>query len=318
MRIAVIGPGAVGAYFGGRLAQAGEDVTFVARGAHLRALRGSGLRVDSVDGDFVVRPVQVTEDPATLGPVDVVLLATKGWQVRDAIEAMRPLVGRETVIVPLLNGVEAPDQLIAAFGERQVAGGLCGLLGSIVAPGHVHNGMPRPFVTLGELDDTRSERIEQLRAAFERAGVHATIADSIWTALWEKLLFVGPLGSVGAVTRAPVGVVRSLPETRALLEGAMAEIVHVARSRGVPVADAASTRALAMIDGMPESATSSMHRDILAGRPSELESQVGVAVRMARAAGVDAPLHTYLYASLLPQERRARGEIECPASADAR
>lgn len=309
MSIAVIGPGAVGAYFGGRLAQAGEDVIFVARGAHLRVLLKSGLRVDSSDGDFVVQPVQATDDTAKLGPVDVVLLATKGWQVRDAIEVMRPLVGRDTVVVPLLNGVEAPDQLIAAFGEGHVAGGLCGLLGSIVEPGHVRNAMQRPFVTLGEFDDRRSERIERLRAAFERAGVRATVAESIWVALWEKLLFVGPLGSVGTVTRAPIGVVRSLPETRALLEGAMTEIASVARSRGAPVTDAAITRAFATIDGMPESATSSMHRDILAGRLSELESQVGVVVRMARNTGVDVPLHTYLYASLLPQERRARGEI---------
>lgn len=313
MRIAVVGTGGVGSYFGGRLAHAGEDVVFVARGAHLRAMRESGLRVDSVDGDFVVNPVRVTDNTADAGPVDVVLLAVKGWQVPEAIETMRPLVGPATVVVPLLNGVEAPDQLAAAFGAQHVAGGLCRLFGSVVGPGHVRNTMPRPFISFGEFDNSRSQRIERLHHAFASAGVPATIAADIRAALWEKLMFVGPFGGVGAVTRAPVGVLRSLPETRALLEGAVDEIFQVARARGVAVAAEAVATALALIDGSPAQATASMQRDIIAGRPSELEAQVGVVVRMAREARVAAPCHTCLYASLLPQERRARGEVVFPA-----
>lgn len=313
MRIAVVGTGAVGGYFGGRLAQAGEDVTFVARGAHLRAIRDAGLRIDSADGDFIINPVQVTDSAGAVGLVDVALLTVKGWQALDAIESMRPLVGPDTVVVPLLNGVEAPDQIAAVFGERRVAGGLCGLFGSVVGPGHFRNMMQRPFITFGELDNIRSERIERLQRAFEHAGVQATIAADIRAALWEKLLFVGPFGGVGAVARAPIGVLRSLPETRALLEGAMVELFHVARARGVAVAAEASAKAFALIDDAPEQATASMQRDIMAGRPSELESQIGAVVRMARDAGVAAPLHGCLYASLLPQERRARGELVFPA-----
>jgi 2-dehydropantoate 2-reductase len=313
MRIAVVGTGSVGAYFGGRLAQAGEDVTFVARGAHLRAMRESGLRVDSADGDFVIHPVQATDDAATIGSVDIALLAVKGWQVPEAIETMRPLMGPETVAVSLLNGVEAPDQLAAVFGAKRVAGGLCGLFGSVVAPGHVRNMLAQPFITFNMLDNQRAENVERLQQAFERVGVQATIATDIRAALWEKLLFVGPFGGVGAVTRAPVGVMRSLPETRALLAGAMSEIMQVAHARGVAVAEEAITRALALIDTAPEQATASMQRDIMAGRPSELESQIGVVVRVAREAGVEAPIHALLYASLLPQERQARGEIVFPA-----
>ena len=312
MRIAVVGTGGVGAYFGGRLAQAGEEVVFVARGAHLRAIQESGLRVDSADGDFAIHPAQATDDTATIGPVDMVLLAVKGWQVPEAIETMRPLMGRDTFIVPLLNGVEATDQLAAAFGEQHVVGGLCGLFGAVVEPGHIRNVMARPFIALGELDNRPSERIERLQQDFARVGVQATIASDIRAALWEKLLFVGPFGGVGAVTRAPIGVVRSLAETRTLLEGAMAEISRLAQARGVDIAADASAKALAMIDGSPEHATASMQRDIVAGRPSELESQVGVVVRLAREAGVAAPIHVCLYASLLPQERRARGEIVFP------
>jgi 2-dehydropantoate 2-reductase len=159
------------------------------------------------------------------------------------------------------------------------------------------------------LDNTPNERLERLRDAYERVGVRATIAEDIRAALWEKLLFVGPFGGVGAVTRAPAGVFRLQPETRALLEGAMTEVIAVARAHGSILTDESMARAFAIVDGSPAEATASMQRDILAGRPSELESQIGVVVRRARESNVAAPIHTMLYASLLPQERRARGEL---------
>lgn len=309
MRVAVVAAGAVGAYFGGRLAQAGEDVSFLARGEHLRAIRETGLRMESADGDFTLDPAHVTDDASAVGPVDVVLMAVKGWQVPEAIESMRPLIGSETAVVPLLNGVEAPDQLAAALGPDHAAAGLCGLFGSAVEPGHFRNILPQPFIAFGELDNSRSDRLARLQQAFEHAGVRATIAEDIRAALWQKLMFVGPFGAIGAVTRAPIGVMRSLPETRALLEDAIAEIGRVARAHGVDVAESAVATALASIDAVPEQGTASMQRDIIAGRPSELESQVGVIVRMVRSGAVQAPIHTYLYASLLAQERRARGDL---------
>jgi 2-dehydropantoate 2-reductase len=313
MRVAVVGTGGVGAYFGGRLARAGTDVVFLARGAHLRAIQESGLRVDSVDGDFVVYPAQATDTAIAVGPVDVVLLTVKGWQVAEAIETIRSLIGPETVVVPLLNGIEAPDQLAAALGAEHAAGGLCGLFGTLVGPGHVRNLLPQPFVTFGELDATHSGRLERLQQAFAQAGVQAAVTNDIRAALWEKLMFVGPFGGVGAVTRAPVGVMRSLPETRALLEGAMREIAHVAHTRGVNVTPDAVTRSLVRIDGSPAQATASMQRDLMSGRRSELESQIGVVVRFASDGGLEVPRHTYIYASLLPQEAQARGEIIFPA-----
>jgi 2-dehydropantoate 2-reductase len=176
MRIAVVGTGAVGGYFGGRLAQAGEDVVFLARGAHLHAIQEQGLQVESADGDYAIRPAHVTDDPAGIGPVDLVLLAVKAWQVPQAIETMRPLVGAETFVVPLLNGVEAPEQLTSAFGVHRALGGLCGLYGSVVGPGRIRNMLPRPFVTIGELNHETSLRSEQLRQAFEQAGIQASIA----------------------------------------------------------------------------------------------------------------------------------------------
>jgi 2-dehydropantoate 2-reductase len=313
MRIAVVGAGVVGGYFGGHLAHAGEDVVFVERGATLKAIREHGLQVDGVDSNFVVRPAQATDDPTSVGPVDVVLLAVKGWQVQGAIKTLHPLMGPQTFAVPLMDGLEAPDQLAAAFGKQRVVGGLAVMFGSVVAPGHIRNTLAHTWVSIGELDGRSTERVVRLQRAFERAGVTARIAPDILSARWEKLILVGPWSAVGAVTRAPLGVVRSLPETRQLLAGAMREVFAVACACGAALPDDAVEQAMASLDSGPATGNGNM-KDILAGRPSELETETGAIVRLARKVGVEVPRHEFLYASLLPQERKARGEIEFPVA----
>jgi len=309
MRIAIFGAGAVGGYFGARLARAGEEVVFIARGEHLRAMRQQGLQVESILGDFQVYPVRATDDPTEVGTVDVVLVGVKAWQVSGAADAMRPMVGRQTFVVPLQNGVEAPDQLAAVLGREHVLGGLCRIISSVVAPGRIRHAGMEPYVAFGELDNRSSHRAERLRQTFERAGVRAEIPPDIHVAMWEKFLFIATLSGVGAVTRAPVGVLRSMPETRQMLEQAIAEAFAVGRARGVALPDDAPVRIMALIDGLPPEGTASMQRDIVAGRPSELESQNGAVVRLGREAGVATPLHTFIYHSLLPLERRARGQV---------
>jgi 2-dehydropantoate 2-reductase len=312
MRIAIFGTGAVGSYFGGRLAAAGEDVTFIARGETLLALGTHGLRVESINGDFVVQPARATDTPTDVGAVDVVLVAVKAWQVPDAATAMRPLVGPGTVVIPLENGVEAPAQLAAVLGREHVAGGLCHLVAFQVAPGHVRHAGLEPDVTFGELDRRENPRLEHLKRAFDRAGVKAEIASDIQVAMWEKFLFIASLSGLGAVTRAPAGVVRAVSGTRHLLESAIAEIVVVARACGVLVPDDAAARTMAFIDTLPEEATASMQRDILAGRPSELEAQNGAVVRLGRETGVATPVNSFIFHALFPQELRARGELRFP------
>ncbi len=310
MRIGVFGSGGVGGYFGGRLAEAGEDVRFVARGAHLAAMLEHGLRVTSIAGDFVVRPVQVSHDPAALGEVDVVLLAVKAWQIAEAAEALRPMLGAATFVVPLENGIEAPDTLAAALGRERVLGGLCRIIAWVEGPGHIrHAGVP-PSVTFGELDAPGSPRAEALRAAFARArGVRAEIAADIRAAMWEKFLFIAAVSGVGTLTRAPVGIIRSQPETRELLTQALTEIHAVALAQGIALpADAVKTT-LAFVDSLPADGTMSMQRDVIEGRPSELEAQIGAVVRRGEASGVPVPLHRTIYAALLPLERRARGML---------
>ncbi|MFL5274240.1 MAG: 2-dehydropantoate 2-reductase [Anaeromyxobacteraceae bacterium] len=306
MRIAIVGAGGVGGLVGGLLARSGVDVAFVARGAHLAALRGRGLEVKSAGGSFHVAGVEAADDPAALAPADAVLVAVKGWQVKEVAPRLAPLVKEGGFAVPLENGVDAADELARALGEERVAGGLCFMLSWLEAPGVVrHVGEP-PRVTLGERRRGPSARVAQLAAALTAAGVEARVADDVDAALWEKFLFIAPVGSVGAVTRAPMGVVRSLPETRALLTQAMEEIADVGRARGVRLAADVAARALAIVDRMPPDATASMQRDIQAGRPSELLDQTGAVVRLGREASVPVPANAFMFASLLPQEQAAR------------
>lgn len=313
MRIAVFGTGSVGGYFGGRLAQAEEEVVFIARGEHLRALCTHGLRVDSVKGDFVVRPVQATDDPAQVGVVDAILVGVKAWQVPEAAEAMRPLVGPATCVVPLQNGVEAPAQLAAVLGDQHVLGGLCGIFSFIAGPGHIRHTGAEPFVKFGEMDNRPSERVERLHQAFMRAGVTVEIPPDIQVALWMKFLFIAPCSGVGAVTRAPAGVWRSLPGTRRMVEQGLHEIMAVARARDIALPEDAVRMTMAIIDSMSPEATFSMQRDVMEGRLSELDAQIGAVVRLGQEADVATPLHTFIYHSLLPMELRARGQVQFPA-----
>lgn len=215
MRIAVFGTGGVGGYFGGRLAEAGNDVVFVARGDHLRAIQTDGLRVDSILGDFLIAPAQATDDPTTIGEVDVALLGVKAWQVRDAAKAIRPVIGPDTCVLPLQNGVEAPDQLANEIGAEHVLGGLCGVIAFIAGPGHIsHVAESEPFVTFGELDNQPSARTSALFEALQNAGLKSQIAPNIQAALWQKLILIVSLSGIGAVTRTPVGIWRAVPDTR--------------------------------------------------------------------------------------------------------
>jgi 2-dehydropantoate 2-reductase len=310
MRIAVFGTGAVGGYFGGRLAQAGEDVVFIARGKQLQALRDQGLRVDSPKGDLMLGSVQATDDPAQVGVVDAVIVGVKAWQVTDAAQACGPLIGPETFVVPLQNGVEAPDQLATVLGREHVLGGLCRIVSFVVAPGHIRHAGLEPYVALGELDNRPSGRAERLRAAFDRAGVTAEIPPDIQTALWQKFLFIASFSGVGAVTRAPAGVLRTRPETRQLLYQAMHEVLAVAAARRIALPEATIERTMTLIDGLPPGGTASMQRDIMAGRPSELDSQNGAVVRLGQEVEVATSLHAFIYHSLLPMELQARGQLQ--------
>ena len=307
MRIAVIGVGGVGGYFGGRLAHGGADVVFIARGATLEALRTRGLRVDSIKGDFIVERPNATDDPASVGKVDAVFVTVKTWQVPAAAGTLKPMVGNDTMVVPLENGIDAPEQLANVLGREHVLGGLCGIVSFIAAPGHIRHIGAEPFVMFGELDNRRSTRVERLREVCAAAGLQADIPPDIHHALWSKFVFIAPMSGIGAATRVPVGVWRSMLETRQLATSAIREMVSVALAQGVDLGgEAAVDRTLARYDGLPPDATSSLQRDLMEGRPSELDAQLGAVVRLGRAAGVATPVCEALLALLLPQELASR------------
>ncbi len=307
MKIAVFGTGGVGGYFGARLAQHGHEVAFIARGAHLEALRSEGLYVESFLGDVHLPRVQATDSPAEIGPVDAVLVGVKAWQVPEAAAAMRPLVGACTLVLPLQNGVEAPEQLAAALGEQHVLGGMCQISAYIAAPGRIRHAAVQPYIALGWPDNRRTPELEALHRALNAAeGIRAEIPADIRVAMWRKFTFIAAFGAVGAAVRLPAGAWRSLPASRALLQQAMQEIVRLGQARGVPIEERAAQDALAFVDALGADVTASMQRDIMAGRPSELEAQTGAVVRMGRESGVPVPANAFLYAVLLPQEQRAR------------
>lgn len=310
MRIAVVGAGGVGGFFGARLQRAGQEVAFLARGESLAALRAQGLRVTGASGDLHLDRVTASDDPAAVGAVDAVLVAVKSWQLPAVAPTLAPLVGPDTVVVPLLNGVEAADQLAAALGPAAVAAGLCGLVAYLVAPGVVHHEGGYPYVRMGELDDRPSARLERLGAAFTSSGVRAEIPADIRAALWTKLLFIAAVSGVGALARAPIGAWRGLAGARHLAERTMREVAAVAAARGVSLPPDAVERTLHFLDGMVPAATSSLQRDIESGRRSELDAQLGVVVRLGAEAGVETPANRLLYDCLLPQELAARARAD--------
>lgn len=303
MRIAVIGAGGVGGYFGGRLAQHGADVTFIVRGSTLEALRERGLRVDSIAGDFVVPRVNVS--PA--GTYDAVLIAVKTWQIEDAARQVLPFIGPETLVVPLENGMEAPQQLAAIVGKEHVLGGLCGIVSFIVAPGHIRHAGADPFVMFGELDRSLTERVRRLRDFLVAHGVNASVPPDIHHSMWSKFLFIAPMSAIGAATRVAVGVWRAMAETRDLAVTMLRELVAVATAHGVDLGHDAVERTLARYDALPPESTSSLQRDVMEGKPSELDAQLGAAVRLGREVSIPTPVHETIYTTLLPMERKARG-----------
>lgn len=298
MRIAVFGTGGVGGYFGGRLARAGEDVTFIARGEHLRAIRTKGLKVDSTEGDFVIDPAKATDDVSEVGDVDLVILGVKAWQVPEAARAIKPIVGAHTTVLPLQNGVDAVSQLVNELGTESVVGGLCRIVSYVVEPGHIRHAGFEPSIIIGELDNQHTDRIATIEQVFKRAGLNILIAKDIQIALWTKFLFIASFSGVGAMANAPAGVLRSDPKWRNYIIKAMEEIYALAHARGIKLPPDSIDKVMSSVDGLPEDATSSMQRDIAAGKPSELESQNGAVVRMAREAGVEVPTHDLIYQTL--------------------
>jgi 2-dehydropantoate 2-reductase len=310
MTIAIIGAGGVGGYFGAVLVRAGHSVKFIARGAHLEAIRRDGLHVSTPKGDFSVIPEQVTDDPAEVGLVDVVILGVKAWQVTEAASAIRPLLTLKTKVLPLQNGVEAPDQLRQVLNRQHTLVGLCRIISSVTSPSRICHVGVEPMIALGEPNgEALSANGEALANALRGAGVAVETPTDIQAACWEKFVFIAAVSGVGAVARATIGEVRACAPAYQMLHRLIEEVVNVANASGIRLKEDVVARTLALVSGLPARRTTSMQRDIAEGKPSELEEIVGAVVRFGALMKVPTPIMDYVYASLLSQEIRARGVL---------
>jgi 2-dehydropantoate 2-reductase len=304
MRIAVMGSGGVGGYFGGRLAQAGEDVTFLARGAHLETIQRQGLVVKSVAGDFHVRP-RATHDPGTVGPVDVILFCVKAYDTEAAGQRMRPMVGPDTAVLCLLNGVDNEERLEGILGKGHVLAGVVHILSTISAPGVIQQTAGPRTIKFGEMDGRITPRAEAILAVLTRAGIQAELSTQIQVDLWEKFLFICAQGGVTALARLTVGEILSCPETAAFYRGVMEEVAAVGRAKGIRLSDDAVDRALALARSFQPQTRSSLAHDLSQGNRLEVETLAGSVVRYGREVRVATPFNFAIYACLKPHHEKA-------------
>ena len=299
MRIVVMGSGGTGGYFGAKLSRAGEDVTFVARGAHLEAIRTQGLCVKSaIDGEWTVRAPAV-EKLAGLPPADLVLFCVKSFDTESAGEIIKPVVGKDTGVLPVQNGVDNVEKLERILGPGHVLGGVAQVLATIEAPGVVsHRFLGR--IIFGEMDGRESGRARAFLQACDRAGIQAEISSNMLRALWEKYVLIAAQAGMTALTRCPAGVVRSLPETRAMYRLILNEMVVLGNAAGADLGAEVPDRCMAMLDNLGAAFTSSLHHDLAEGKRLELEALHGHAVRLGERHGIPTPMLFAVYAALKP------------------
>jgi 2-dehydropantoate 2-reductase len=302
MKTVIMGTGGVGGYYGGLLARSGQEVHFVARGAHLQAIREKGLQIKSPHGDFLVQPALATDKPGEIGPADLALFTTKTYQLDEAAELLKPVLGSGTVIIPFLNGVDAADRIGAILGRKRVLGGVTYVSAAIEGPGVIGQYSSFRRIVFGELEGGRTPRIEAIREVLDRTGVTVEVSESISEVLWAKFVFISSLSAMGALTRVSLGDYRSVEESHEILKEAIQEIIGVASAKGVRLAPDIFQKTLSMIEGSEGVIKPSMQRDVEAGRISELESLIGAVVRFGMELSVPTPVMRFAYAVLKPAQ----------------
>ena len=306
MKVAIVGSGGVGGYFGAKLALGGNDVTFIARGEHLKMMKSKGLKITGFSGDFIVYPVKATDRIEDVGIPDLVIIGVKAWQVREIARKLKPIVGKDTVILPLQNGVLASDELKEEINGNNVIGGLCRIMSKIEEPGVINHFGINPAIVFGELDNKITERALSLKEVFDKSGINSKIADDIQVELWKKFIAIC-VGGLLAVARSTYGEMRELGETRSLMRELLNEIYVLALKAGIAVNSDYVEKSLSFIDTVPYDSTSSLTRDVWEGKPSEIEYQNGTVVRLGKKYGMDTPLNRFVYSCILPLEIKARG-----------
>jgi 2-dehydropantoate 2-reductase len=300
MRIAVIGAGGVGGAFGAAMAHAGADVTFVARGAHLKAMQDKGLRIESPRGDTHLVPTQATDDPATIGPVDFVVFCVKLWDVESAGAAIKPLVGSDTAVITLQNGIDSHERLVPILGARAVMPGVAQISATIAEPGVIRQVGTFMRLVFGEVDGGKSNRGEAFLALCQKAGFDATHSPNILVDLWMKFILLASNASITAATRKPLGLLRDDPEIAPLFERAYSEVAAVGKAKGIAIPEDAVTRTLGFNRNAPPTMMASMAHDLIRGNRIELPWLGGKVVALGRELSVPTPVHEVMYQVLKP------------------
>lgn len=306
MNIVIYGTGGVGGYFGARLAQAGNAVTFIARGKHLEAIKKNGLQLISPKGDYLVYPANAMSNIADVTDIDLILVCVKSWQLVAASEEINRVLNEKTMVISLLNGVNNAEVLGSIIDKKHILGGLCKIVSKIEDYGVINHLSFEPTIAFGELGNEKTVRALLLEKIFLNAGINTKLAENIQLEIWSKFLFISTISAIGALTRVTVGEMVSSPEIKEIMRKTALEIVAVAKAKGIYLSDKLVEQQFKMIENQPYKTTSSLQRDMMEGKPSELEAQNGTIVKMGKELGIPTPVNAFIYYCLLPQEKKRR------------
>jgi 2-dehydropantoate 2-reductase len=305
MKIVIIGAGGVGGYFGGKLAQAGFDVTFVVRGEHFSAIKKNGLQIKSIKGDFTVHP-KVTDDIQTVNDPELIILGVKSWQVIDVAKNLPSIISKNTLVLPLQNGADNADKLLSVLNEVNVLAGLSKIVSKIEAPGIIRHFAFEPEIIFGEINNELTVRVKTIKNVFDKAGFKNRISDNIQLDIWRKFLFIVSVSGIASLTRVVFGEIREDKALRKIIYQTAFEIMTIANAKGISLSKSDIENAMQAIDNTDFQTTASMQRDIMENRPSELDNFNGYIVRQGKELQIETPINDFIYYCLLPQEKRAR------------
>lgn len=313
MKITIIGPGGVGGFYAVKLKNAGHNLNIIARGGSLRAIKGSGITLVGQNQTESAIPDMVSDNPEDIGVSELVILSVKAWQVNEVMDRITPLLGDQTTILPIQNGVEVYDSLRMKYGNS-ILGGLTRMVSYTEKPGQVRNLGGEVSITIGEDNGRHSRRFDQISGIFNDAGITCYTTKDIRKALWEKFLIMSNMGGIGSVARVSIGTILSIANTRDLLAEAINEVVALGKAAGIALDDKSRQKTWDFVSSLPPGSTTSMQRDVESGRPSELEFMSGSVTRLGKKYGVRTPIHDFIYSCLLPSELKARNLLDSSRS----
>ncbi len=305
MNIVVIGAGGIGGYFGGRIAKAGYDVTFVARGKHLEAIKSKGLQVKSTKGDFIVHP-NATDNIDDIKNPDLIILGVKSWQVEEVAKQIKPIVTDATMVLPLQNGADNVDKLLTHLDKKNVLAGLCKIVSKVEAPGIINHFAFEPEVIFGENDNSITDRIKKVKVVFDKAGFKNKIAEDIHKSIWRKFLFITMVSGIASLTRVVFGEMINDKNIEKIILDTANEIKNIANAKGINITDEDVDFAMNMYKNSEYDTTASLQRDIMEGKPSELENFNGYIVKQGKLLDISTRTNSFIYECLIPQERLVR------------